>query len=42
MPVGLQIIGPALGDQRVLDAGRAVEELGLFGSDGPTAYLNDA
>ncbi len=30
MPVGLQIIGPPLSDQRVLDAGRAVEELGLF------------
>ena len=31
MPVGLQVIGPHLGDQRVLDTGRAVEELGLFG-----------
>jgi aspartyl-tRNA(Asn)/glutamyl-tRNA(Gln) amidotransferase subunit A len=40
MPVGLQIIGPALADQRVLDTGRAVEELGLLGSAGPTAHLD--
>lgn len=30
MPVGLQIIGPPLGEQPVLNAARAVEDSGLF------------
>lgn len=30
MPVGMQIIGPALGEQAVLNMGLAVEEAGLF------------
>jgi aspartyl-tRNA(Asn)/glutamyl-tRNA(Gln) amidotransferase subunit A len=39
LPAGLQIIGPALGDQKVLDVGHAFELTRPLGDARPTAYL---
>lgn len=37
LPVGLQIMGPVLGEQQVLNVGYALEQLGLMGGQKPTA-----
>jgi len=37
--VGLQIIGPALGEQAVLDIGHAFEQTDPLGGHHPSAYL---
>ncbi|MDT0262038.1 amidase [Jatrophihabitans lederbergiae] len=39
LPVGMQIIGPALGEQKVLDVGNALELTRPLGTHRPTAYL---
>ncbi len=39
LPVGLQIIGPALGEQAVLDIGHAFEQTDPLGGHHPSAYL---
>jgi aspartyl-tRNA(Asn)/glutamyl-tRNA(Gln) amidotransferase subunit A len=39
LPAGLQIIGPALGEQKVLDVGHAFELTRPLGDARPTAYL---
>ena len=39
MPVGLQVIGPALGEQRVLDIGHALESTAPLGSRRATGHL---
>ena len=39
LPVGLQIIGPALGEQEVLDTGHAFEQTDPLGGHNPSAYL---
>jgi aspartyl-tRNA(Asn)/glutamyl-tRNA(Gln) amidotransferase subunit A len=40
LPVGMQIIAPALGEQRVLDVGHAFELTRPLGDARPTAYLS--
>jgi aspartyl-tRNA(Asn)/glutamyl-tRNA(Gln) amidotransferase subunit A len=39
LPIGLQVIGPALGEQSVLDVGNAFELTRPLGGARPTAYL---
>jgi len=39
LPVGMQAIGPALGEQAVLDVGHALERTQPLGAHRPTAYL---
>jgi len=39
LPVGMQIIGPALGEQKVLDVGNTLELTRPLGTHRPTAYL---
>lgn len=39
LPVGMQIIGPALGEQEVLDVGNAFEQTEPLGGRLPSAYL---
>jgi aspartyl-tRNA(Asn)/glutamyl-tRNA(Gln) amidotransferase subunit A len=41
LPVGMQIVGPAGGEQKVLDAGNAFESTSPLASARPTAYLTD-
>ena len=41
LPVGMQIVGPAAGEQTVLDVGNAFESTSPLGSARPTAYLDD-
>jgi aspartyl-tRNA(Asn)/glutamyl-tRNA(Gln) amidotransferase subunit A len=38
LPVGMQIVGPALGEQKVLDVGAALERSGPLGSTRAVAY----
>ncbi|WP_426246579.1 amidase [Nocardioides sp. LHG3406-4] len=40
LPVGMQIIGPARGEQSVLDVGHVLESTAPLGSHRPTAYLD--
>jgi aspartyl-tRNA(Asn)/glutamyl-tRNA(Gln) amidotransferase subunit A len=40
LPVGMQIIGPARGEQSVLDVGHLLESTAPLGSEGATAYLD--
>lgn len=42
LPIGLQILGPALGEQKVLDVGNAFELTRPLGDARPTAYLEEA
>jgi aspartyl-tRNA(Asn)/glutamyl-tRNA(Gln) amidotransferase subunit A len=39
LPVGMQIIGPALGEQKVLDVGHVFEQTRPLGNMRPTAHL---
>ncbi len=39
LPIGMQVIGPALGEQQVLDVGNAFERTRPLGDARPTAYL---
>jgi len=39
LPVGLQIIGPALGEQAVLDVGNTLEQTNPLDGHKPTSYL---
>jgi aspartyl-tRNA(Asn)/glutamyl-tRNA(Gln) amidotransferase subunit A len=39
LPVGMQIIGPALGEQKVLDVGHVFEQTRPLGDARPTAHL---
>jgi aspartyl-tRNA(Asn)/glutamyl-tRNA(Gln) amidotransferase subunit A len=39
LPIGMQIIGPARGEQKVLDVGHAFEQTRPLGDARPTAYL---
>ena len=39
LPIGLQILGPALGEQKVLDVGHALETTRPLGAARPTAHL---
>ena len=39
LPVGMQIIGPALGEKAVLDVGHSLEQTRPLGSARPTAHL---
>lgn len=40
LPVGMQVIGPALGEQTVLDVGHALDLTKPLGTQAATAYLN--
>lgn len=41
MPVGMQVVGPALGEQQVLDVGHVLESTAPLGGQRATAYLGD-